>query len=105
MDGLPEFLFTDFTNLKKKNPALKTVIALGGWTFNDPGMLCAPLSELLRPARSLKPKPGPTQKVFSDMTASKASRTAFIGNLMSFLRQYAFDGVDFDWVSFDIPNL
>ena len=39
------------------------------------------------------------------MTASKASRTAFIGNLMSFLRQYAFDGVDFDWVSLEIPNL
>lgn len=34
------------------------------------------------------------------MVATKASRTAFIGNLMSFLRQYAFDGVDFDWVSF-----
>lgn len=34
------------------------------------------------------------------MVATKASRTAFIGNLMSFLRQYAFDGVDFDWVNF-----
>ncbi|RMZ82759.1 hypothetical protein DV738_g1689, partial [Chaetothyriales sp. CBS 135597] len=76
MDGLPESLFTDFTHLKKKNPALKTVIAIGGWTFNDPG---------------------PTQTVFSDMVSSKENRRLFIDNLISFLRQYAFDGVDFDW--------
>ncbi|EKG15792.1 Chitin-binding type 1 [Macrophomina phaseolina MS6] len=76
MDGLPYSLFTDFTNLKKKNPGLKTVVALGGWTFNDPG---------------------PTQKVFSDMVASKENRARFIENLFSFMRQYAFDGVDFDW--------
>ncbi|KAI2643596.1 carbohydrate-binding module family 18 [Xylaria nigripes] len=76
MDGLPGWLFSDFTDLKKKNPALKMVIALGGWTFNDPG---------------------PTQTVFSDMVSTKASRKTFIDNLMSFLREYAFDGVDFDW--------
>ncbi|KAF9630004.1 putative glycosyl hydrolases family 18 protein [Lasiodiplodia theobromae] len=76
MDGLPYELFSDFTNLKKKNPGLKTVVALGGWTFNDPG---------------------PTQKVYSDMVSTKENRARFIENLFSFMRQYAFDGVDFDW--------
>ncbi|EUC34079.1 glycoside hydrolase family 18 protein [Bipolaris zeicola 26-R-13] len=76
MDNLPDKLFTDFTNLKKKNPALKIIIAIGGWTHNDPG---------------------PLQKVFSNMVSTKANRSKFIGNLMSFLRMYAFDGVDFDW--------
>lgn len=33
------------------------------------------------------------------MVSTKASRKAFIDNLISFLREYAFDGVDFDWVS------
>ncbi|OBT47403.1 hypothetical protein VE00_02156 [Pseudogymnoascus sp. WSF 3629] len=76
MDGISASLFSEFTNLKKKNPALKTVIAIGGWTFNDPG---------------------PTQKVFSDMVGSAQTRKTFIDNLLSFLREYAFDGVDFDW--------
>lgn len=76
MNGIPGSLLSDFTNLKKKNPALKTVIAIGGWTFNDPG---------------------PTQKVFSTMVGSARTRETFIDNLFSFLREYAFDGVDFDW--------
>ena len=77
MEALPLSLFSDLTGLKKKNSGLKCMIALGGWTFNDPG---------------------PTQLVFSDMVATKASRSLFIVNLISFMRQYAFDGVDFDWV-------
>ncbi|KAK4200452.1 killer toxin subunits alpha/beta [Triangularia verruculosa] len=76
MDGLPFRLFSDFTNVKQKNPALKTVIAIGGWTYNDPG---------------------PTQKVFSNMVSTQANRAKFIKNLFAFMRQYAFDGVDFDW--------
>ncbi|KXJ87068.1 oviduct-specific glyco protein, partial [Microdochium bolleyi] len=76
MDGLPDKLFTDFTSLKKKNPGLKTIIAVGGWTHNDPG---------------------PLQKVFSNMVSTKETRAKFIKNLLSFLRKYAFDGVDFDW--------
>ncbi|KAI0108573.1 glycosyl hydrolases family 18-domain-containing protein [Nemania sp. FL0031] len=76
MSGIPESLLSEFTNLKRKNPALKTVIAVGGWTFNDPG---------------------PTQKVFSNMVSLARTRKTFIDNLLSFLREYAFDGVDFDW--------
>ncbi|KAJ4392337.1 hypothetical protein N0V93_005963 [Gnomoniopsis smithogilvyi] len=73
MEGIPGSLLSDFTNLKRKNPALKTVIAIGGWTFNDPG---------------------PTQKVFSNMVGSARTRETFIDNLFSFLREYAFDGDD-----------
>jgi hypothetical protein len=49
MDGLPSELFSDFTSLKKKNAGLKTVVALGGWTFNDPGELHSLPSPPLRP--------------------------------------------------------
>jgi chitinase len=31
------------------------------------------------------------------MVSSKRTRETFIDNLFSFLREYAFDGVDFDW--------
>lgn len=53
-------------------------VALGGWTFNDNGTA--------------------TQPVFSDMVSTQANRQKFIQNLFSFLREFAFDGVDFDWV-------
>jgi chitinase len=77
MDDLAPDLFSQFTAVKKSNPGLKTVIALGGWTFNDNGTA--------------------TQPVFSDMVSSSASRAKFIKKLFAFMRQYAFDGVDFDW--------
>ncbi|KAI1180783.1 carbohydrate-binding module family 18 [Nemania sp. FL0916] len=76
MDDLKTDLFEDFTTIKSGNPDLKTIVAVGGWTFNDPGA---------------------TQTVFSDMVSSAANRKAFIDNLMGFMRKYGFDGVDFDW--------
>ncbi|KAJ3957714.1 hypothetical protein N0V92_005733 [Colletotrichum tropicale] len=76
MDDLDPKLFNQMTAMKKQNRALKVMVALGGWTFNDPG---------------------PTQQVFHDVASSKANRAKFIANLLSFMRQYAFDGVDFDW--------
>ena len=77
MDDKPASLFSDLTDLKKKNSKLQTIIALGGWAFNDNGTT--------------------TQPVFSDMVSSAEKRATFISNLLSFLREYAFDGVDFDW--------
>lgn len=84
MDDLDRDLFDKFNAVKRKNSGLKTVVALGGWTFNDPG---------------------PTQKVFSDMVSTATNRATFIENLFSFMRQYAFDGVDFDWVSICIVHI
>ena len=34
------------------------------------------------------------------MVGSKENRATFIENLFAFMRQYAFDGVDFDWVGY-----
>jgi chitinase len=78
MDSLPVSLFSDLTDMKKKNSGLKAIVALGGWTFNDNGTT--------------------TQPVFSSMVSTQQNRATFITNLLSFLREFAFDGVDFDWV-------
>lgn len=76
MPGMSPDLFSDFTAIKRRNPDLKAIIAVGGWTHNDPG---------------------PYQTVFSDMVSTKANRQLFIGNLLGFMRKYGFDGVDIDW--------
>ncbi|KAF2416681.1 hypothetical protein EJ08DRAFT_666620 [Tothia fuscella] len=78
MDNLPAKLFADFTKQKEKNRDVKYMIALGGWTFNDNFTA--------------------TQPVFHDIVSSPANRAVFISNLISFLKYYAFDGVDIDWV-------
>lgn len=74
-DVKPE-LFEEVITLKDKNPDLQVLIALGGWTHNDPGKW---------------------QTVFSDLASTAANRRKFITNLLGFLSQYGFDGVDFDW--------
>ncbi|EMD68575.1 glycoside hydrolase family 18 protein [Bipolaris sorokiniana ND90Pr] len=69
--------FTEFASLKQKNPALKVVIALGGWTFNDNNTIWQP--------------------VFSDLSSTPTKRALFIEKLLTFFNRYGFDGVDLDW--------
>ncbi|KAH8900782.1 hypothetical protein GQ53DRAFT_863476 [Thozetella sp. PMI_491] len=69
-------LYLRFTGLKQKKPSLKTWIAIGGWTFNDPG---------------------PTRKTFTKLAASLSAQTSFINSLLAFMKKYNFDGVDLDW--------
>jgi chitinase len=80
MDDLSPGLFSELTKVKERNKDLKIIVALGGWTFND--------------------NETATQPVFSTMVSTESNRARFISNLISFLRKYAIDGVDFDWVIF-----
>lgn len=64
-------LYDKIRNLKKTNPKLKTLLAIGGWSFG-------------------------TQK-FKDMSATRYSRQTFIYSAIPFLRARHFDGLDIDW--------
>lgn len=69
-DGTPGF-YSKVVGLKKTNPSLKVLLAIGGWSFG-------------------------TQK-FKDMAATRYSRQTFIYSAIQFLRQRGFDGLDMDW--------
>ncbi len=72
----PEILRA-MTDYKQQAPGLKVWIALGGWTFNDDGE--------------------DTQPVFGDLSSTHNKRQKFLDNLVKFMIEYGFDGVDFDW--------
>ncbi|KAJ4087133.1 hypothetical protein NW760_013788 [Fusarium oxysporum] len=64
------------TFLKKRDKNLKIYLAVGGWTFNDPGR---------------------TAHIFSELAASSIHQHAFQESVESFLTTYNFDGLDLDW--------
>ncbi|XP_072043456.1 acidic mammalian chitinase-like [Amphiura filiformis] len=60
-----------FNDLKMLNSALKTLLAVGGWTHASEG--------------------------FTDMVLTPESRKIFIDDSIAYLRRYGFDGLDLDW--------
>jgi len=56
--------------IKKRNPNLKVIISVGGWTWS---------------------------KDFSDVAATEQSREKFAISCATFCNRYNFDGVDIDW--------
>lgn len=56
--------------IRQRNPLLKVLISIGGWTWS---------------------------KSFSDIAATEASRERFAVSCATFTNKYGFDGVDIDW--------
>ncbi|KAL9560672.1 hypothetical protein ACKAV7_015163 [Fusarium commune] len=73
-EDIPIGLYTHINFAFDKN--LKIYLAIGGWTFNDPG---------------------PTARIFSDLAASPARQKSFFNSVMSFMATHKFDGLDLDW--------
>lgn len=73
----PGSLFDDLTTLKSIKPDLKIWVSIGGWTFSDNNTA--------------------TQPVFGDIAADAGKRQHFANNLVHFMQQHGFDGVDLDW--------
>jgi GH18 family chitinase len=71
-----EDLIHRLAQLKTQDADLNVYIALGGWSYNDPG---------------------PTQTTFSDLARSEDAQKKFFRSLISFLSTYNLDGVDVDW--------
>lgn len=74
--------YQQVNDLKRKYPHLKTLLAIGGWTFNDPPEVAGP---------------GSTAWVFTTMVESRANRKHFIDQSIRYLRATNFDGLDLDW--------
>ena len=62
--------FADMRTLKAKNPHLKTMISVGGWSYS---------------------------KYISNAAASSSSRKLFAQSCVDFIVTHGFDGVDIDW--------
>lgn len=76
-------MYYEFTRLKLSSPFLRTVIAVGGWGFNN--------------------EPS-TNKRFSEMVATQENRFNFIYSVIMFCSTYGFDGIDLDWEFPGIPD-
>lgn len=64
-------MYKQFNRLKKKNPDVKTLLAVGGWSM--------------------------ASQPFTAMVRSKGSRKDFIIHAIRYLRTHNFDGLDLDW--------
>jgi chitinase len=71
----PQGLYTKVNALKAKNPNLKTLLSVGGWSHTDP----------------------PMEWLFTTMAERPSSRAEFIASSLEYLRDNGFDGIDIDW--------
>lgn len=63
--------YAKFTRLKLRNPDVKLLLAVGGWTFGT--------------------------KNFTSVVSTPARRAAFVNNTITYVRNINFDGFDLDW--------
>lgn len=69
--------FKNLIALKEKNPALKILISIGGWTWS---------------------------KNFSDASLTDTARRGFAASAVALIKKYKLDGVDVDWEYPGIPG-
>ncbi|GKZ21587.1 hypothetical protein AbraCBS73388_007488 [Aspergillus brasiliensis] len=76
-ESTPATLFQDTTNVKSIKQDIKVFVSIGGWTFSD--------------------NDTSTQPLFGEIAADATKRQTFANNVVHFMKQYGFDGVDIDW--------
>ncbi|XP_050409461.1 chitinase-like protein 4 [Patella vulgata] len=70
-DRTPGGLYEQTIALKQKNPDLKILLAVGGWEIGS--------------------------EPFKELASTWQNRNTFSKNVVKYLRQYGFDGLDMDW--------
>jgi len=73
--------------MRRKNPAIKSLISVGGWNFNDCNC----------PASACFGQGSATCEIFSTIAASESRIRSFASNIIDFCRRWGFDGFDLDW--------
>jgi chitinase len=69
--------YQKFLNVRERYPGIKLLIAVGGWTHNDPEN-----ERLYR---------------FSNAASTEMNRMKFAQSAVNFMREYGYDGLDIDW--------
>lgn len=80
--------YEEFNNLKRLNPSLKTMLAVGG-KKSSPSVIVLEIMIIIGWTMGSGP--------FSEMSKNHTKRHRFIRSAVRFLRKWGFDGLDLDW--------